>query len=113
MPKKFKVKTAHELLSEKMESEHIELVNSYKNSICKDFNYKAVITFSNEVAVKRDILDVFSTSTPNIPLIVILGNKEKPLDYLYRQWMRKEDSFAQDMMNLFSEMIANRGGNRR
>lgn len=41
---------------------------------------------------------------------MLLTEKEKPLDFIYQEWMKKEDSLSEDMLNLFEDLVSNRGG---
>lgn len=60
--------------------------------------------------MKKDIIDIFSATKPNLSLIMLLTEKEKPLDFIYQEWMKKEDSLSEDMLNLFEDLVSNGGG---
>ena len=105
-----KLKSAHENLADEMEKEHKEFVQSCKDSICDEYDYKNIVVFANEVTVKKDIIDIFSATEPNLSLIMLLTEKERPLEYIYQEWMKKEDSLSEDMLNLFEDLVSNRGG---
>ena len=95
----------HELLYEKCETE-------YDNFI--DFNMglspREIINNAYEMVIKSDFLLCLEYETFSREKVIALCNLESPLQEMYRDWLDKEDSHMETIIEIVTDLADRKAG---